>query len=133
MYHIKWAQQRLRLYGAQDRALEQFFEKLEKDIEELSMKCHGRDKQLDAVLRACCKVVCTMQQPGSHTASSLRARAQHSTASQAQQAHRGAADPTQPTKGIDKASKAKPAPQPGTWVDWDCNAALNMQRIGAPA
>ncbi|GFH29104.1 hypothetical protein HaLaN_27709 [Haematococcus lacustris] len=48
----------------------------------------------------------------SHTASSLRARAQHSPASQAQQAQR-----------------AKPAPQPGGWVDRDCNAALNMQRI----
>ncbi|KAJ9530402.1 hypothetical protein QJQ45_000768 [Haematococcus lacustris] len=64
----KWARQRLRLYGAQDRALEQFFNKL-------SMKRHGRAKQLvvffgtagidtrggwgaDAVLRACCKVVC---------------------------------------------------------------------------
>ncbi|KAJ9513353.1 hypothetical protein QJQ45_001396 [Haematococcus lacustris] len=27
-------------------------------------------------------------------------------------------------------AKAKPAPQPGRWVDRDCNAALNMQRIG---
>ncbi|KAJ9519136.1 hypothetical protein QJQ45_007693 [Haematococcus lacustris] len=25
---------------------------------------------------------------------------------------------------------AKPAPQPGRWLDRDCNAALNMQRIG---
>ncbi|KAJ9511076.1 hypothetical protein QJQ45_002834 [Haematococcus lacustris] len=71
----KWARQRLRLYGAQDRALEQFFNKLEKDMAEVSMKRHGRAKQLvvffgvacigtgigwgaDAVLRACCKVVC---------------------------------------------------------------------------
>ncbi|KAJ9527207.1 hypothetical protein QJQ45_025468, partial [Haematococcus lacustris] len=71
----KWAQQRLRLYGAQDRALEQFFNKLEEDIAEVSMKRHGHAKQLvvffgaatigtgggwgaDAVLRACCKVVC---------------------------------------------------------------------------
>ncbi|KAJ9522967.1 hypothetical protein QJQ45_023766 [Haematococcus lacustris] len=37
-----------------------------------------------------------------------------------------AAEPTQPAK----AAKAKPAPQPGRWVDRDCNAALNMQRIG---
>ncbi|KAJ9528139.1 hypothetical protein QJQ45_005775 [Haematococcus lacustris] len=37
-----------------------------------------------------------------------------------------AAEPTQPTK----AAKVKPAPQPGRWVDRDCNAALNMQRIG---
>ncbi|KAJ9524060.1 hypothetical protein QJQ45_022495, partial [Haematococcus lacustris] len=45
-----------------------------------------------------------------------------------------AAEPTQPTKGKGKAqgkaAKPKPAPQPGRWVDRDCNAALNMQRIG---
>ncbi|KAJ9509263.1 hypothetical protein QJQ45_001696 [Haematococcus lacustris] len=47
-----------------------------------------------------------------------------------------AAEPTQPTKATGKgkakrqAAKAKPAPQPGRWVDRDCNAALNMQRIG---
>ncbi|KAJ9518350.1 hypothetical protein QJQ45_010322 [Haematococcus lacustris] len=81
----KWAQQRLRLYGAQDRTLEQFFKKLEEDMEEVSMQWHGHAKQLvfffgaagigtrggwgaDAVLRACCKVVCrprgTNQQRG---------------------------------------------------------------------
>ncbi|KAJ9512455.1 hypothetical protein QJQ45_013039 [Haematococcus lacustris] len=42
--------------------------------------------------------------------------------------------PTQPTKGTgkaqSKAAKDKPAPQPGKWLDRDCNAALNMQRIG---
>ncbi|KAJ9516771.1 hypothetical protein QJQ45_027166 [Haematococcus lacustris] len=71
----KWARQRLRLYGAQDRALEQFFNKLEEDMTELSMQRHGHAKQLvvffgaatigtgggwgaDAVLRACRKVVC---------------------------------------------------------------------------
>ncbi|KAJ9531947.1 hypothetical protein QJQ45_003657 [Haematococcus lacustris] len=36
----------------------------------------------------------------------------------------------EPNKGQDKAAKAKPAPQPGRWLDRDCNAALNMQRIG---
>ncbi|KAJ9513708.1 hypothetical protein QJQ45_015466 [Haematococcus lacustris] len=48
-----------------------------------------------------------------------------------------AAEPTQltqPTKGTGKAQgkavKAKPSPQPGRWLDRDCNAALNMQRIG---
>ncbi|KAJ9511995.1 hypothetical protein QJQ45_004400 [Haematococcus lacustris] len=71
----KWAEQRLRLYGAQDRTLEQFFKKLEEDMAEVSMQRHGRAKQLvvffgaatigtgggwgaDAVLRACCNVVC---------------------------------------------------------------------------
>ncbi|KAJ9523297.1 hypothetical protein QJQ45_005254 [Haematococcus lacustris] len=29
-----------------------------------------------------------------------------------------------------EAAKAKPAPQPGRWLDRDCNAALNIQRIG---
>ncbi|KAJ9513551.1 hypothetical protein QJQ45_006136 [Haematococcus lacustris] len=33
-------------------------------------------------------------------------------------------------KSKGKAAKAKPAPQPGRWLDRDCNAALNMQRIG---
>ncbi|KAJ9518996.1 hypothetical protein QJQ45_026314 [Haematococcus lacustris] len=63
------------LYGAQDQTLEQFFIKLEEDMAEVSMQRHGRAKQLvvffgpagigtrggwgaDAVLRACCKVVC---------------------------------------------------------------------------
>ncbi|KAJ9518251.1 hypothetical protein QJQ45_010257 [Haematococcus lacustris] len=36
----------------------------------------------------------------------------------------------EPTKAKGKAAKAKPAPQPGRWLDRDCNAALNMQRIG---
>ncbi|KAJ9517893.1 hypothetical protein QJQ45_004177 [Haematococcus lacustris] len=35
-----------------------------------------------------------------------------------------------PQKGKGRAAKAKPAPQPGRWLDRDCNAALNMQRIG---
>ncbi|KAJ9510994.1 hypothetical protein QJQ45_027884 [Haematococcus lacustris] len=43
------------------------------------------------------------------------------------------AAPAQPTKstvkGQGKAAIAKPAPQPGRWVDRDCNAALNMQRM----
>ncbi|KAJ9504898.1 hypothetical protein QJQ45_006280 [Haematococcus lacustris] len=42
----KWGRQRLRLWGAQDRALEQFFKKLEEDMAEVSMERHGRAKQL---------------------------------------------------------------------------------------
>ncbi|GFH09879.1 uncharacterized protein HaLaN_05104 [Haematococcus lacustris] len=42
----KWARQRLRLYGAQERALEQFFKHLEEDMAEVSMERHGRAKQL---------------------------------------------------------------------------------------
>ncbi|KAJ9517992.1 hypothetical protein QJQ45_004337 [Haematococcus lacustris] len=36
----------------------------------------------------------------------------------------------EPNKAQGNAAKAKPAPQPGRWLDMDCNAALNMQRIG---
>ncbi|GFH29351.1 hypothetical protein HaLaN_27996 [Haematococcus lacustris] len=38
----KWARQRLRLYEAQDRALEQFFKQLEEDLAEVSVERHGR-------------------------------------------------------------------------------------------
>ncbi|KAJ9511900.1 hypothetical protein QJQ45_004508 [Haematococcus lacustris] len=45
---------------------------------------------------------------------------------------RGQPPAAEATKGTGKgkAAKAKPAPQPGRWLDRDCNAALNMQRIG---
>ncbi|KAJ9522311.1 hypothetical protein QJQ45_008112 [Haematococcus lacustris] len=76
------------------------------------------------------------QQPGSHTACSFRARAQHSPPAKRSKRTKAeqAAEPTQPTKGTGKgkgkAAKAKPPPQPGRWLDRDCNAALNMQRNG---
>ncbi|KAJ9517014.1 hypothetical protein QJQ45_002527 [Haematococcus lacustris] len=237
-----WAWQRLQLYGAQDRALVQFFKKLEEEIAELSMQRHGRAKQLvvlfcaatigtrggwgaDVALRACCKVVCrprgTDQRRGrvvlvdehrtSQVSSSVNGQQPCECQSNKRRATRPAdwkppagqveqrllrpawsqqrdppvrgmmwspvvaprkpqqapcssqaatqlaasepgpstpppakrskrtkteqaAEPTQPTKGKGKAqgkaSKAKPSPQPGRWVDRDCNAALNMQRIG---
>ncbi|KAJ9514133.1 hypothetical protein QJQ45_002234 [Haematococcus lacustris] len=234
----KWARQRLRLYGAQDRALEQFFNKLEKEMAELSMKRHNRAKQLvvffgaasigtrggwgaDAVLRACRKVVCRPRGAGQrrgrvvlvdehrtsrvssavngkqpcevelNTLSATRPAGWKPPAGQVEQrlvrpawsqergqpvrglvwcpvvaprrppqapcssqaatqpaasepgpstplpakrskrtkAEPEAAEPTK-GKGKGKAVKAKPAPQPGRWLDRDCNAALNMQRIG---
>ncbi|KAJ9507492.1 hypothetical protein QJQ45_006488 [Haematococcus lacustris] len=62
----KWGRQRLRLHGAQDRALEQFFKKSEKEMAELSMKRNNHAMQLVVFFRAasigtggaCCKVVC---------------------------------------------------------------------------
>ncbi|KAJ9518786.1 hypothetical protein QJQ45_026069, partial [Haematococcus lacustris] len=45
-FDSEWARQRLRLYGAQDRALEQFFKKLQEEMAEVAMKRHGRAKQL---------------------------------------------------------------------------------------
>ncbi|KAJ9521360.1 hypothetical protein QJQ45_001278 [Haematococcus lacustris] len=189
----KWAEQRLRLYGAQDRTLEQFFKKLEEDMAEVSMERHARTKQLvvffgtasigtgggwgaDAVLRACCKVVCRPrgtdqrrgrvvlvdehrttrvssavdgqqplvaprkppQAPRSSQKATPTAASEPgpSTPQPAQRSKRTKAEPeaAEPTKckgkAQGKAAKAKPAPQPGRWVDRDCNAALNMQRIG---
>ncbi|KAJ9527396.1 hypothetical protein QJQ45_025665 [Haematococcus lacustris] len=235
----KWAQQRLWLYGAQDRALEQFIKKLKEEMAEVAMKRHGRAKQLvvffgaasigtgggwgaDAVLRACCKVVCRPrgtdqrlgrvvlvdehctsrvssavngQQPCERQLNKRRATRRagwkppagqveqrllrpawsqqrdqpvrgmmwcpvvapashhrpHAAARQPAASEAGpsnplpakrskraeaeqAAEPSQPTRGKGKAKgmavKAKPAPQQGRWVDRDCNAALNTQRIG---
>ncbi|KAJ9532951.1 hypothetical protein QJQ45_018026 [Haematococcus lacustris] len=226
----KWARQRLRLYGAQDRALEQFFNKLEEEMAELSLKRHNHAKQLvvffgaatigtgggwgaDAVLRACRKVVCRPRGPDQlrgrvvlvdehrtsrvssavngqqpcevelNTLSATRPAGWKPPAGQVEprlvrpawsqergQPVRGlvwcpvvpprqppqapcssqaatqpaASEPgpntpppakrskpaAEPTKGKGKAAKAKPAPQPGRWLDRDCNAALNMQRIG---
>ncbi|KAJ9534250.1 hypothetical protein QJQ45_006937 [Haematococcus lacustris] len=90
-------------------------------------------------------------EPGIHTAGRLRAWAQHSPPAKHNNAEQ-VAELTQATKG--KAARAKPRanqgpgcqsqtglarakprarlpePKPGWWVDQDCNAALNMQRIG---
>ncbi|KAJ9526083.1 hypothetical protein QJQ45_009556 [Haematococcus lacustris] len=100
----KWARQRLRLYGAQDRALEQFFKK--------------RSSQAATPAGA--------SEPG-HSTPPPAKRSKRTKAEQA-------AEPTEPIEGRGKAqgkaAKAKPAPQPGRWVNRDCNAALNMQRIG---
>ncbi|GFH22885.1 hypothetical protein HaLaN_20412 [Haematococcus lacustris] len=106
---LKWAWQRLRLYRAQDRALEHFFKKLEEEMAKLSMQRHGRAKQL--VVFFCATTTGTRGGWGPHAAT----RQPHPAAALAPQG---------------EASKAKPAPQPGRWVDRDCNAALDMQRIG---
>ncbi|KAJ9507510.1 hypothetical protein QJQ45_006517 [Haematococcus lacustris] len=62
------------------------------------------------------------RQPGSHTGSSP------STPPPAKRSKRTKAEQAVEAQG--KAAKAKPAPQPGRWLDRDCNAALNMQGIG---
>ncbi|KAJ9507496.1 hypothetical protein QJQ45_006481 [Haematococcus lacustris] len=72
----------------------------------------------------------TTQPAASEPGPSTPTPAKHSKRTKAEQA----AEPKQPTKGKGKAqgkaAKAKQAPQPGRWLDRDCNAALNMQRIG---
>ncbi|KAJ9532459.1 hypothetical protein QJQ45_010521 [Haematococcus lacustris] len=197
----KWARQRLRLYGAQDRALEQFYKQLEEDMAEVSMERHRRAKQLVvfcgaaialALGEACCKVVCrprgSDQRRGrmvlvdehrtTRVSSAVKGKqpceeeldheqptrlpprkppqaicsSQEATPAAASEpgpstpppAKRSkrteaehAAEPTQPTTAEQaaelsegKAAEAKPAPQPGRWLDSDYNAAQNMQRIG---
>ncbi|KAJ9509245.1 hypothetical protein QJQ45_001699 [Haematococcus lacustris] len=96
---------------------------LEEEMAEVAMECRMRVKQLILFF----------------SAAGIGTRDGWGAASQVQQARTKAykaAEPTQPTKATGKgkakrqAAKAKPAPQPGRWVDWDCNAELNMQRIG---
>ncbi|KAJ9515066.1 hypothetical protein QJQ45_012587 [Haematococcus lacustris] len=74
------------------------------------------------------------QAPRSSQAASQAAASEPgpSTPLPAKRSKRTKAEPeaAEPTKGKGKAAKAKPAPQPGRWVDRDCNSALNMQRIG---
>ncbi|KAJ9519415.1 hypothetical protein QJQ45_023059 [Haematococcus lacustris] len=97
----KWSRQRLRLYGAQDRALEQFFNKVRAP----------RSSQAATQPAA--------SEPGPSTPPPAK---RSKPAAEPTQPTKG--------KGKGKAAKAKPAPQPGRWLDRDCNAALNMQRIG---
>ncbi|GFH05564.1 hypothetical protein HaLaN_00045 [Haematococcus lacustris] len=95
----KWAQQRLRLYGAQDRTLEQLSKKAPRSSQEASQPAAS--------------------EPGP------------STPLPAKRSKRTKAEPAaEPNKAQGKAAKAKPAPQPGRWLERDCNAALNMQCIG---
>ncbi|GFH07364.1 uncharacterized protein HaLaN_02152 [Haematococcus lacustris] len=113
----KWAQQRLRLYGAQDRTLEQFSKKLEEEMAEVSMERHGRAKQLVVFFGAASiGTRGPMQQPGSHNGISLRTRAQHSHASQAQQGALPAKGKEYPGLGYqrlrDKPPKAQQQQQP---------------------
>ncbi|GFH17226.1 uncharacterized protein HaLaN_13812 [Haematococcus lacustris] len=120
----KWAQQRLRLYGAKDRALEQFFKKLEEDMAQVSMERHGHAKQLVVFFGAAS--IGTMG--GSQEASRPAAlELGPSTSLPAKRSKRTKAEPAaEPNKGKGKAAKAKP----GRWLDRDCSAALNMQRMG---
>ncbi|KAJ9506577.1 hypothetical protein QJQ45_004225 [Haematococcus lacustris] len=133
--------QQLRLYGAQDRVLEQFFKKLEEDMAEVSMEPHGRAKQLVVFFGAAS--IGTRGGWGAEAAGLLQGvaprkppQAPHSSQEATQpaasepgpstpspakpskrtKAEPEAAEPTQPIKGKDKAKgkavKAKPAPQP---------------------
>ncbi|KAJ9510524.1 hypothetical protein QJQ45_015990 [Haematococcus lacustris] len=226
--HPKWAEQKMRLYLAQEKVLERSSKKLEEEAAMVSQQRWGTRKQLvvffgnagigtwggwgaKAVVQSCRKV---LERPNSgkptdrvnskavtvdefRTSSAMNSpqpceeeldrskpnrpedwkpkpvapRKPRTAATQPAASEPGlstppqakrtkaeqAAEPTQPTKGKGqaqgKAATVKPAPQPGRWVDRDCNqespawgvsflsfsvswghlncnAALNMQRIG---
>ncbi|KAJ9521413.1 hypothetical protein QJQ45_001204 [Haematococcus lacustris] len=147
---------------------------LEEEIAEVSTKRHKRVKQLvvffaaagigtgggwgaDAVLRACCKVVCRPRgtdqrrfrvvlvdehrtsRPSCNSQAATQAAASEPQPSTPPPAKRSkhmeqAAASTQPTKGTGegkgKADKAKPGRQPGRGLARYCNASLHIQRIG---
>ncbi|KAJ9507153.1 hypothetical protein QJQ45_004851 [Haematococcus lacustris] len=150
----KWARQRLRLYEAQDRALEQFFKQVrvggprgtdqlrgrvvlvsENRTTRVSSAMNGKqscEEELDheqSTRRADWKppagqwtcVFCAQ-----HVASSVTSQCgpdPPQTPCSSQEATLAAASEPGP-------STAMPTPQPGRWLDWECYAALNMQRIG---
>ncbi|KAJ9509742.1 hypothetical protein QJQ45_011260 [Haematococcus lacustris] len=191
----KWAEQRLRLYGAQDRTLEQFFKKVIKVPGGAVLRGCKKTKrkllahfQLRAGIHSQLRVIARLgtrgtdqrrgrvvlvdehrtsrvssavngQQPCERQLNKRRAtrpadwkppagqvdlsllhpawsqqrdQPVPSTPLPAKRTKRTKAEPeaAEPTKGKGKAAKAKPAPQPGRWLDRDCNAALNVQRIG---
>ncbi|KAJ9525718.1 hypothetical protein QJQ45_003456 [Haematococcus lacustris] len=118
--------------------------KLEEDTVEVFMERHGRAKQLvvffgaagigtgggwgaDVVLQACCTVVRWPRGKDQLRGRVVLVDEQRTT--RVSFAVNGQ-KPSHQGKAQGKAAKAKPAPQPGRWLDRDCNAALNMQRIG---
>ncbi|GFH21464.1 uncharacterized protein HaLaN_18774 [Haematococcus lacustris] len=93
----KWAEQRLRLYGAQDRTLEQFFKKLEEDMSEVSMERHGHAKQLVVFFGAASIGTAGGSQAATQPAASEPGPSTPSPAKRTKA--EPAAEPTQPTKG----------------------------------
>ncbi|KAJ9517333.1 hypothetical protein QJQ45_016698 [Haematococcus lacustris] len=110
----KWARQRLPLCGAQDRALEQFFKKLEEEMAELSMQRQGRAKQLVVFFcaatigtrgvaprkppQAPCSSQAATQLAASEPGPSTPLPVKHSKRTKSEQATEPT-QPTQPTKG----------------------------------
>ncbi|KAJ9518890.1 hypothetical protein QJQ45_026252 [Haematococcus lacustris] len=91
--------------------------------------------QLRAGVHSQLRVIASLppQAPRSSQEASQPAASEHgpSTPPAAKRSKRTNAEPAaEPNKAQGKAAKAKPAPQPGRWLDRDCNAVLNMQRIG---
>ncbi|KAJ9518659.1 hypothetical protein QJQ45_018759 [Haematococcus lacustris] len=107
---------------------------------EMSMERHGRAKQLVVFFGAA--GIGTRAAPRKPTQAPYRSQeATQPAASEpglstplpAKSSKRTKAKPAAESnkgKAKGKAAKAKPASQPGRWLDRECNAVLNMQRIG---
>ncbi|KAJ9529410.1 hypothetical protein QJQ45_013724, partial [Haematococcus lacustris] len=120
----KWARQRLRLYGAQDQALEQFFKKVRVGGPRGKGQQRGRVVLVDEHRTSRVSSAVNGKQP-------CEEELNHEQPTRPKRSKRTKAEPAaEPNKGKGKAAKAKPAPQPGRWFDRDCNAALNIQRTG---
>ncbi|KAJ9516390.1 hypothetical protein QJQ45_011070 [Haematococcus lacustris] len=154
--HPKWAEQRIRLHGAQEMVLERYFKKLEEEAASVSQQEWGTRKQLvvcfgyasigtrggwgaKAVLRACRKVVerpnsgkPTYRVPGKVVTVDEFRTSRVSSISNSPQPCEEELDSSRPTRLEDwkpPAGQATPGDL-GKWVDRDCNAALNLQRAG---
>ncbi|KAJ9515339.1 hypothetical protein QJQ45_006606 [Haematococcus lacustris] len=91
-----------------------------------------RDQPLRRLM--CCPVVLPPQAPYSSQEATQSAASEPGPSTPPPAKRTKAEPPAEPTKGEGnakgKAARAKPAPQPGRWLDRDHTAALNMQRIG---
>ncbi|KAJ9530035.1 hypothetical protein QJQ45_023314 [Haematococcus lacustris] len=153
--HPKWAEQRMRLHGAQEMVLERYFKKLEEEAASVSQQEWGTHKQLvvffgnagigtrggwgaKAVLQAYRKVVerpnsgkPTNRVPGRVvTVDEFRTSRVSSILNSPQPSWSKRFEA--PVRGLMWCPWLAQATSGdlGKWVDRDCNAALNLQRAG---
>ncbi|KAJ9508599.1 hypothetical protein QJQ45_012143 [Haematococcus lacustris] len=153
--HPKWAEQKMRLHGAQEKVLERYFKKLEEEAASVSQQQWGARKQLvvffgnagigtrggwgpKAVLQACRKVVempnsgkPTDRVPGMVVTVDEFCTSRVSSIMNSPQPSWSKRFEA-PVRGLmwcPWLHQATPGDL-GKWVDRDCNAALNLQRAG---
>ncbi|KAJ9521331.1 hypothetical protein QJQ45_001284 [Haematococcus lacustris] len=152
--HPKWAEQKMRLHGAQEKVLERYFKKLEEEAASVSLQLWGARKQLvvffgnagigtrggwgaKAVLQACRKVVerpnsgkPTDRVPGEVvTVDGFRTNRVSSIMNSPQPCEEELDSSSPPGLRTGSPSRATPGDL-GKWVESDCNAALHLQRAG---
>ncbi|KAJ9521315.1 hypothetical protein QJQ45_001189 [Haematococcus lacustris] len=151
--HPKWAEQKMRLHGAQEMVLERYFKKLEEEAASVSQQQWGARKQLVVFFgnagigtRACRKVVersnsgkPTDRVPGWVVTVDEFRISRVSSILNSPQPCEEELDSSKPTRPDDwkpmpgQVQNPLSRPPPGDlgkWVDRDCNVALNLQRAG---